>query len=124
MRADFLYIFIAITMSFISLSTEAQTGTDFDNRDPELNAFYQRGAYLVYDCASKHWVCTRKLEHKRCKIIRKRGLLEYDNRLQCAHFDQYKSNKLCEKELLRLTEEGRGDRFCLHPKQKGLKRDF
>lgn len=116
-------LFFIFSLCFLS-NLFAQAGKDFDNSNPELDDFYLRGPYLVYDCVRNHWVCTQKLEHKRCQTQRKRSLLELDVRLPCAHFDEYANNESCVKDQLRLTNEARGDRFCLHPNQKGLIRDY
>jgi hypothetical protein len=126
MRNVLFYIVLFVVFSAVSTQATAQSrsGIDFDNSEPELDKYYMRGSYLVYDCKTKHWVCTRKLEHKRCKSIRKESLLDLDLRLPCAYFNQYKTQELCIEEQIRLTDQGRGDRFCLHPNQKGLKRDF
>lgn len=112
----------------ISLGVNAQNNggqrVDFDNSNDEISGLYQRGSHLLYDCNNNHWVCTKKLEYKRCKNTRKAELLDYKLRLSCAYFDIYKTNKDCLSELIRLTDEGRGDRFCLHPEEKQKQRDF
>lgn len=97
-----------------------QSGVDFDNDDPNMDALYQRGAYLVYDCFTNHWVCTDELEYNRCKIQRKEALLDYKNSLPCAYFDQYKTRKKCQNAQTQLTNEARFEVFCTHPTEKKM----
>lgn len=92
-----------------------QSGVDFDNDDPQMDEFYQKGSYLVYDCFTMHWVCTDKLEFNRCKIQRKEALLDYKENLPCAYFDEYKTRKLCQNAQTKMTNQARFEKFCLHP---------
>ena len=99
-------------------------GSDFDNTSSKLNEFYERGPFLVYDCVVKHWVCTRDLEFNRCKEQKKEALLDFKAKLPCVEFSKYKTEKLCQKEQQRVTNNFFGDRFCMHPEEKLKQRDF
>jgi hypothetical protein len=120
-----LMFFILCVCVVIDVYAQSSTeGIDFDNSDPELDVFYQRGSFLVYDCNTDHWVCTKTLEYKRCKSQRKEALLDLEERLPCAFFDQFKTDELCAKEQQRLTNDSRGNRFCLHPNEQMKMRDY
>ncbi len=117
--------FTLLLLLLVLTSTAAYgQSTDFDNSNPQLDAYYQRGSFLVYDCIRDHWVCTQKLEHKRCQKYRKEDLKDFKPRLSCAYFDEYKTRELCQKQQQILTNQFRGDRFCLHPQEALRKRDF
>jgi hypothetical protein len=116
MRLVFLLQFI-ILLSLSGFAADEQglkVGVDFDNESPVLSSLYIRGTHLVYDCSSKHWVCTGDKEFNRCKEQRTRSLLDLKYHLPCASFDVYKSRKDCKEAQLNLTESARYERFCLN----------
>ena len=98
-----------------SADIDESVGQDIDQSDPFMDAYYQRGAYLVYDCRTRHWVCTQELEHKRCINQRKEALLDYKTILPCAHFDLFKKRKDCKSKQQQLTNAAKYEQFCLHP---------
>jgi hypothetical protein len=92
-----------------------EVGVDIDQQDPNMDALYKKGPYLVYDCKNKHWVCTQELEYKRCQIQRKTSLLDYENELACAYFDVFDRREDCWKKQQELTNVAKYEQFCLHP---------
>lgn len=92
-----------------------EAGEDIDQSDPYMDALYQKGQYLVYDCIRRHWVCTKELEYKRCIRIRKEALLDYKSILPCAHFDVFNKRKECKKRQQELTDVAKYEQFCFHP---------
>lgn len=107
--------------------TEARglkVGVDFDNESPVLDAFYIRGSYLVYDCDTKHWVCTGEIEYKRCNRQRSEAILDMDKKLPCAIFDIYQKREDCHKAQVELTNSARFERFCLNPSLETYNLDF
>ncbi len=124
MRFVLLFFILCICVVIDVYAQSGSQGSDFDNSDPALDAYYLRGEYLVYDCNTDHWVCTKKLEYNRCKTQRKEALLDLERRLPCAFFNEFKTNELCAKEQQRLTNEARGNRFCFHPDEQMKMRDY
>ena len=92
-----------------------EVGVDIDQQDPNMDALYKKGPYLVYDCRTRHWVCTKELEYKRCQRQRKESLLDYDDKLPCATFDIFDKRQDCWKRQQELTDVGKYEQFCLHP---------
>jgi hypothetical protein len=123
---------IRIFLSFLllaSLHLSAQEGpenegVDIDQQDPYMNPLYQKGQFLVYDCVSRHWVCTQELEFDRCKAQRHEALANYKNELPCAFFDKLDDMPKCHQEQQRLTNAAKYEQFCLHPDQIENKINF
>lgn len=101
-----------------------EVGIDFDNQDPQLDALYIRGPYLVYDCYSKHWVCTGELEYKRCLEQRKEAILDMKYKLPCASFEAFRKRKDCYETQQELTNTSRYERFCLNADLEENRLDF
>lgn len=93
----------------------ASVDQDIDQQDPNIDDFYQKGSFLVYDCKARHWVCTRELEYKRCQRHRKNAILDNNLELPCASFDIFKENKDCWKRQQELTDVAKYEQFCSHP---------
>lgn len=94
-----------------------QVGEDISQQDPNLDAFYKRGSFLVYDCLTRHWVCTQELEYQRCQMQRKEAILDYEDELPCAYFDKFKLRKDCQKRQQELTDLAVYEQFCLNPEK-------
>lgn len=92
-----------------------QVGQDIDLADPYMDALYQRGSFLVYDCVTRHWVCTQVLEYDRCVMNRKEALLDLKTILPCAHFDKFELRQDCKKRQQELTDVAKYEKFCFHP---------
>jgi hypothetical protein len=100
------------------------SGEDIDQSDPYMDALYQRGPYLVYDCVTRHWVCTKELEYKRCLDNRKEALLDYKTILPCAHFDVFNRREDCWQRQQELTNSAKYEQFCYHPSKLQNKLNF
>lgn len=96
-------------------NTDLEVGVDIDQQDQNMDAFYKKGPYLVYDCRTRHWVCTQELEYKRCQEQRKNALLDYEDILPCASFDIFNKRQDCWTKQQELTNVGKFEQFCLHP---------
>lgn len=92
-----------------------ESGVDFLQQDENLNDKYQKGAYLLFDCIDKHWVCSGKIEYDRCKEHRVNALLDKDEKLPCAFFAKFSDRKSCHQAQLEVTERGALNRLCDHP---------
>ena len=94
---------------------QRNVGQDIDLTDPYMDALYQRGSLLVYDCVTKHWVCTKDLEYDRCVNNRKEAILDFKTILPCAHFDKFELRQDCKKRQQELTDVAKYEKFCFHP---------
>ena len=126
MRFVFLiqFIFLNTSLLFAAENRGLNVGVDFDNESPTLDAFYVRGPYLVYDCTTKHWVCTGELEYNRCVVQREEAILDLTYNLPCAVFDMYHKRKDCHDAQINLTNTARFERFCLNTDMEVNKLDF
>lgn len=89
-----------------------QSGVDFLQQDPNMDAKYQKGRWLVYDCIDQHWVCTREEEFRYCEKLRKKAILDKEEALPCAYFKKFQSREMCWNEQLRLTNRAEHYLFC------------
>lgn len=92
--------------------------------DPYLSLLYQRGAFLIYNCHDRHWVCSGEAEYKSCLEERNYALDEKTSKLPCAPIQKFKSDKACQEYQARLTDFNMGDRFCLHPDRRETERNY
>ena len=97
---------------------DQSVGVDFDQQDPFMDAYYQKGSHLLYDCVNNHWVCTTIVEFNQCIKMHKEALLDYMPRLRCVHYKEYDSRKKCRAAQVEYTSRAIDPRFCLHPKEK------
>lgn len=104
--------------------SKLEVGVDFDQQDPFVNDYYQKGNYLVYDCVGQYWVCTGETEYKICKRNRKNSIKDYDKNIRCAHFSEFDSRQECYKNQQRMTHSADISRFCLHPLEKKRTKNF
>jgi hypothetical protein len=98
-----------------------QRGEDYDGTqdislsDPNLSLKYVRGAFLLYDCYEKHWVCTTKFEFRNCRETRDELLKDNTLELNCTPIKEFKSEAECVEEQRRITSRAIELRTCLHP---------
>lgn len=126
----FILIFSSLALSqesevrSVRENTGVEAGVDIDQQDPNLDALYKRGPYLVYDCNTRHWVCTRELEYNRCRIQRKEALLDFEDVLPCATFDIFDKRQDCWQRQQELTDVAKYEQFCMHPSKEENKLTF
>jgi hypothetical protein len=92
--------------------------------DNELSVLYSRGGYLLYDCQSKHWVCTSKNEKVRCDNARKFAIKENEENLPCAIIKLFDDEKSCQKKQQIIIDSAMENRFCMHPERRKLIKPF
>jgi hypothetical protein len=93
-------------------------GVDILLLDNELSLLYSRGPYLVYDCQSRHWVCTGKNEVERCKNAREFSIVENEVNLPCAVIKVFEDEKSCQKKQQIVIDGALENRFCMHPERR------
>lgn len=101
--------------SVLDGKARAQEAGDFANRDPYMNNLYIKGGYLIYDCSSGHWVCSRREEFERCQRWRELALSMKNENLRCAPFIEFKNMNECHEKQIEMTNRGSEHGFCLHP---------
>lgn len=86
-----------------------------------MNNKYIRGEYLLYDCSSRHFVCTGKNEFELCKKQYERAkdssLLKYP----CIPYKSFQNQKNCIDNQRTLTEKGITEIFCQNEEIKKLR---
>lgn len=97
---------------------------DFTTLDSRIDATYQRGPYLIYDCVEMRWICTGRPEFDVCAERRDTSLAMKDNELGCAPFTNFRSRKKCHKKQLEMINRASFPRFCFHPEYKERNKDF
>jgi hypothetical protein len=92
--------------------------SELDSQSAELSIKYFAGAYLVYDCQDKHYVCTDEYEYKRCQSNRDHAEKDMDIKLPCVPINKFLDRKTCEEKQKELVSTGRYVNFCLHEDYK------
>lgn len=110
-----IFVFCFSTVMAQTNQKLSEAGEDILLQDPQLSSLYQRGPFLVYDCISKHWVCTAKPEKNRCNLARSEAIAENDEKLPCATVKAFKDHLECVKFQGFVTNSNMGNRFCMHP---------
>ena len=94
----------------------------FDPVSDIISDEYEAGAFLIFNCEKKHWVCVLESYYKECQDkrldeVNKRGVSH-----SCAPIGQFPSKKSCFQRVLYLTSHNYGDRFCVKSewKEKGF----
>lgn len=106
---------IASLFIFISLVPISYSQEDIALLDPFLSDNYTRGGNLIYDCRSKHWVCTGNGEFDYCQKERTFGVNEKISDLGCVPVKVFASEKACIDSQKNLVSGNFGMRFCQHP---------
>lgn len=112
------YFVSLILLSSISFGQDVGTlkkavdRLDVDQQKGRLSTKYTKGAYLLYDCYDKHWVCTDKLEAENCEEKRREGILEHDLRLPCAVLKKHETNSSCIDHQKWVTDQNFTIIFC------------
>lgn len=86
----------------------------FDPIQDVLSEKYEAGAYLIYDCEQKHWVCVLESYFEECKLKRQKELMNEEKLLHsCAPLGVLPTKKSCFQRQLFLTTHNHGQRFCI-----------
>lgn len=120
-----LLLFSIFTLtSSIGNGQEVDANQDILLQDPNLSLKYQRGPYLVYDCFSKHWVCTAEPEWNQCKQSREYAIDERDRVMPCSTVKKFGDDQACIKYQRILVNESMQNRFCLHPEIREVEKIY
>jgi hypothetical protein len=111
-------LFLVNFVLFLSLQLTADDQLKVKiGHDPVVDVIsdkYEAGAYLIYDCLEKHWVCVLEEYYRRCEAARKSELVVPDESLHtCAPIGEFPNKISCFQRQLFLTTHNHGARFCL-----------
>jgi len=87
--------------------------SDFELKDDSISDKYFAGAFLIYDCEEKHWVCVLKEDYKECDEKREKSKKLREKHLPCAPIGEFPTKRSCFQRQLYLTGQAHGSRFCL-----------
>jgi hypothetical protein len=88
---------------------------EIDPTKDTLSAKWTAGAFLIYDCDDRHWVCVHDLGQAQCEDLRKNKLASGARTLGCAPGQVFESREACWDVQKRLVNEALYPRTCLHP---------
>lgn len=116
------WLIILIISVQLGLAQERQTALVSDLREDIISDDYQAGAFLIYNCEKKHWVCVLENYYKECQDQRAQDNKNRGTFHTCAPIGKFPSKKSCFQRVLYLTSHNHGDRFCLKDqwKEKGI----
>lgn len=115
-------LFTVSVMLVFSVAAYAQDegNEDILLSDPYLSVLYQRGSFLIYNCADKHWVCTARPEFVGCIEARNESLKDNEANLPCAPIREFDSEKDCVAHQASLVNAQTENRFCIHPDRREI----
>ncbi len=115
--------FIILTMQHVFSQEKELAG--FDPKTDIISDKYEAGAFLIYDCEDKHWVCVGKTFFDECIENRKLDLETGASPLyRCAPVGEFPTKKSCFQRQLFLTSNHHGAQFCVKEKWKNKAIDF
>ncbi len=107
------FIFFLLILNIAYAQDESEFPEDYEARVDYISDKYFAGAFLIYDCEEKHWVCVMEIDYKSCEKKRKESLDKFAKYLSCAPIGQFPSKKGCFQRVQFLTGHDHGNRFCL-----------
>lgn len=115
-----LYILLFLTTFAYGQINKSPAG--YDPRTDVISEKYEAGAYLMYDCEEKHWVCVLEQYYKQCEANRAEDNLQRKLEARCAPIGALPTKKSCFQRQLFMVGQNFGTRVCLTDswKQKEL----
>ena len=110
MKLIFLSLFLLATAFAVE---EIPLPADFEMKNDNISEKYLAGAFLIYDCEEKHWVCVLQEDYKACESKRKVSADKKERNLPCAPIGEFPSKRSCFQRQLYLSGHAHGYRFCL-----------
>lgn len=112
MKFIFFSLFILST-AFAEVSEEIPLPSDFEMKNDNISEKYLAGAFLIYDCEEKHWVCVLQEDYKVCESNREKAVKNKERQLPCAPIGEFPTKRSCFQRELYLAGQAHGHRFCL-----------
>jgi hypothetical protein len=86
---------------------------DFVMSQDNISEKYFAGAFLIYDCEEKHFVCVLPEDYKTCEDQREKAIKNKEKYLPCAPLGEFPTKRSCFQRDLYLVGLAHGNRFCL-----------
>jgi len=96
----------------------------YDPAVDDISEKYEAGAYLIYDCEEKHWVCVLGPYFKTCREKREKDEVSDSYLYTCAPIGEFPNKKSCFQRQLFLSTHNYGPRFCIKDYWKTKALDF
>ena len=109
-------LLFVILMSAFALAEEDEAASvppDYEPRTDNISEKYFAGAFLIYDCEEKHWVCVLKEDFATCNEKRAKSISGREKQLPCAPIGEFPTKKSCFQRQLYLSGQAHGNRFCI-----------
>ena len=103
----------AKTNSVKKTDEENQLPPDFEMKNDNISEKYLAGAFLIYDCEEKHWVCVLEEDYQVCEEKRKESVAKKDRQLSCAPIGEFPTKRSCFQRQLYMAGHAHGHRFCV-----------
>ncbi len=116
-----LSLILILALGSVGLcAQEEKISTGFDVRRDIISDKYEAGAFLIYDCEDRHWVCVLESYYKAC-AEKRAGELATAEALyhSCAPVGEFPNKWSCFQRQLFLTTHNHGNNFCVRDEWKG-----
>lgn len=112
-------LLILLIYSNLALSDDGPKSlAGFDPKTDLIAHNYEAGAYLIYDCQEKHWVCVLESYYLECQKQRQLDNMSKSDFHLCAPIEAFPTKKSCFQRQLFLTTQNHGTRFCIKDQWK------
>jgi hypothetical protein len=109
----FILFFLILAGAFAQEKEGPGVPVDFVLKNDTISDKYFAGAFLIYDCDEKHWVCVLKEDFTKCSENREKSIGKREKHLPCAPIGEFPTKRSCFQRQLYLTGQAHGSRFCL-----------
>lgn len=96
----------------------------FDARRDLISEDYVAGAFLIYNCEKKHWVCVMEEFYQKCQEEREEDTHLGKVYARCAPVSEFPVKFSCYQEQLRLTSRVDASKLCVLDKWKSKQISF
>ena len=104
---------LAVTGVVAQETEETPFPPDYELSQDAISDKYIAGAFLIYDCKEKHWVCVLKDDFSECRENRDKSIAGRKKHLPCAPIGEFPTKRSCFQRQLYLSGHAHGNRFCL-----------
>jgi hypothetical protein len=114
---------ILVKFIFMCFSVCAIAEVEFSQDSVQISRKYYSGQFLIYDCASKHWVCVDKDGYEGCRVERDSAKKDFETNLKCSPIKEFKNQKECVEFQRHKTHHPESTKYCIHQDlRKGITR--
>jgi hypothetical protein len=120
------YLFLFILLPIIIVADDQDRFiVGYDVKTDLIADNYEAGAFLIYDCVEKHWVCVLEEYSKDCHEKRLKDLESRDSPIySCAPIGVFPNKRSCFQRMLFMITHNHGTRFCIKSEWKQKAVDF